>query len=127
MLRCPFCNVYRTRIWIETESAIALPDASPIADGHTLVVPRKHVSTIYQLAIPEQTAIWKLVGEVRKRLLTGLKPDGFSIGFTDTLQDEGRPDIHAAVHIVPRRDGDSTELRGGIEWVTDDRLSDWKR
>lgn len=123
---CPFCSVEPARLWLESEHAIAIPDAFPVADGHTLIIPRKHVSTIYELTIPEQKAIWELVGEVRQRLLTGLKPDGFSIGFTDTL-DDGRPNLHAAVHIVPRRHGDRTELRAGIEWVTDDRLSDWKR
>ena len=53
---------------LETEHAIAVRDAFPIADGHTLVVPRKHVMTIYQLTIPEQKAVWELVGQVRERL-----------------------------------------------------------
>jgi hypothetical protein len=51
-------------------------DAYPVADGHTLIVPRKHVSTIYELSDAERKALWKLVGEVRERLLTGLRPDG---------------------------------------------------
>ena len=40
-------NCKRARVWIENEHAIAVPDAFPVADGHTLVVPRKHVMTIY--------------------------------------------------------------------------------
>ena len=94
---CPFCPVPRDRIWIETEHAIAFADAYPVADGHTLVIPRKHVVTIYELTIPEQTAIWELVGEVRERLLTGLKPDGFNIGFNDGLA-AGQTVMHAHVH-----------------------------
>jgi len=69
------------RIWIETEHAIAFADAESIVDGHVIVAPRKHVSTIHQLSIPEQKAIWKLVAEVRERLLSGLKPDSFAIRF----------------------------------------------
>jgi hypothetical protein len=38
---CPFCSVERGRICLETEHAFALPAASPAADGHTLVVPRR--------------------------------------------------------------------------------------
>jgi diadenosine tetraphosphate (Ap4A) HIT family hydrolase len=68
---CPFCAVTSERIWIETEHAIAIPDAFPVTDGHTLVVPRRHVSTIYELSIPEQKAIWDLVAEVRRQLLRG--------------------------------------------------------
>src|SRR6476646_5396309 len=77
---CPFCNVGADRIWIENEHAIAFPDAFRVTDGHILVVPRKHVSSTHELEMDEQQAIWKLAGEVRQRLLTGLKPpDGFNI------------------------------------------------
>jgi diadenosine tetraphosphate (Ap4A) HIT family hydrolase len=103
----------RTRIWIETELALAIPDAFPVAEGHTLVVPRKHVSTIYELTIPEQAALWELVGEVRARLLAGLKPDGFNIGFNDGLA-AGQTVAHAHVHVIPRREGDVPDPRGGI-------------
>jgi diadenosine tetraphosphate (Ap4A) HIT family hydrolase len=118
---CPFCAVDPRCIWVESEHAVAVPDACPLADGHTVVVPRKHVSTIYELTILEQHAVWDLVGEVRKRLLTGLTPDGFSIGFSDAIPD-GVTAGHAAVHVVPRRHGDSPELPDNIEWVTDDRV-----
>jgi diadenosine tetraphosphate (Ap4A) HIT family hydrolase len=118
---CPFCSVERTRIWIQTEYAIAFANAYPVVDGHTLIVPRKHVSTIYELTIPEQKAIWELVGEVRQRLLTGLTPARFSMGFTDTTKDGGSS-AHAAVHLVPRRRGDRIKLPDGIEWVADDPL-----
>ena len=65
-----------------------------------LVVPRKHVSSTYALEMDEQQAIWKLVGEVRQRLLTGLKPpDGFNIGFNDGLA-AGQTVQHAHVHII---------------------------
>src|SRR6516225_4945174 len=99
---CRFCTVPPDRIWIATEHALAIADEFPVADGHTLVVPRKHVSTIYELAIPVQQAIWELVANVRQRLLTGLKPDGFNIGFNDGLA-AGQTIQHAHVHVIPRR------------------------
>jgi diadenosine tetraphosphate (Ap4A) HIT family hydrolase len=123
---CPFCAVEPGRIWLESEHALAVPAAHPVADGHMVVVPRKHVSTIYELTMPEQQALWDLVGEVRQRLLTGLMPDGFSIGFNDTMHDGVSAD-HAAVHVVPRRRGDSPELPDGVEWVTDDHVAAWKK
>ncbi len=75
-----------------------------------LVAPRKHVGTIYELNMAEQKAIWELVGEVRERLLIGLKPDGFHIGFEDALA--GLNGVaHAHVHIVPRANGDPPDPR----------------
>jgi diadenosine tetraphosphate (Ap4A) HIT family hydrolase len=77
---CPFCSIDRHRIWIESEYAIALPDTFTVTEGHTLVVPRKHVGSIYELSGLEQMAIWELVADVRQRLLTRSHPDGFNIG-----------------------------------------------
>jgi diadenosine tetraphosphate (Ap4A) HIT family hydrolase len=89
-LSCPFCSFPPDRLWIETEHAVAVPDAFPVTEGHTLVVPRMHVTTINELAAAEQKAMWALVAEVRERLLAALKPDGFNIGFT-TGSPPGRP------------------------------------
>ena len=121
---CPFCSIEPSRAWLETEYAVALPDAFPVADGHTLVVPRKHVRTIYELTMPEQIEIWDLVGRVRKRLITDLKPDGFNIGLNDGLA-AGQTVEHAHVHLIPRRRGDVTDPRGGIRWVLADKARYW--
>jgi len=58
-----------SRKWIENEHAIAFADAFPVTDGHTLVIPRRHVSSIYELSAEEQSAVWDLVAEVRHVLL----------------------------------------------------------
>jgi diadenosine tetraphosphate (Ap4A) HIT family hydrolase len=121
---CPFCKIEPGRIWIETEDAIALPDAYPVADGHTLVVSRKHACTMCELTVPEQKAIWTLVGQVRERLVTGLKPDGFNIGFNDGIA-AGQTVLHAHVHIIPRRHGDVPDPRGGVRWVIAENAPYW--
>jgi len=121
---CPFCSIEPARVWLENEYAIALPDAYPVADGHTLVVPRKHVTTIYELTTREQNAIWDLVGRVRERLITTSKPDGFNIGLNDGVA-AGQTVEHAHIHVIPRRRGDVTEPRGGIRWVIAAKARYW--
>jgi diadenosine tetraphosphate (Ap4A) HIT family hydrolase len=76
----PFCSLQPSRKWIENEYAIAFPDAHSITNGHALVIPAKHVRSIYELTVEEQSAGWVPVAEVRERLLTRLRPDGFNIG-----------------------------------------------
>jgi len=105
---------------------VAVPDAHPVTEGHTLVVPRKRVTTIYLLNAAEQNAIWALVAEVRERLLTGLKPDGFNIGFNDGLA-AGQTVAHAHVHVIPLWNGDVPDPRGGIRWVIADTAPYWKK
>jgi diadenosine tetraphosphate (Ap4A) HIT family hydrolase len=87
--------------------AVALPDGFPVATGHMLVV-RKHVRMIYELTIPEQKAISEPVGRVRERLLTGMRPDGFNIGFNDGPT-AGQTVPHA--RIIPRLQGDVPDCR----------------
>jgi diadenosine tetraphosphate (Ap4A) HIT family hydrolase len=123
---CPFCTIATDRLWIETEHAIAFPDAFPVAEGHSLVVPRQHVASIYELAAPEQNAIWELVGEVRRRLLATRNPDGFNIGLNDGLA-AGQTVPHAHLHIIPRWNGDVPDPRGGIRWVIANKAAYWKR
>ncbi len=123
---CHLCSIPPGQAWIETDHAVAIADPNPVCDGHAVVGPRAHVNNIYALTMPEQRAVWDVVTQVRERLLTGLKPDGFSIGFTDSLEGPGAA-AHVHVHVVPRRRDDSLELRDGIEWVTDDELLAWRR
>jgi diadenosine tetraphosphate (Ap4A) HIT family hydrolase len=123
---CPFCDSGPDRIWIANEHAIAFPDAYPVTKGHTLVAPHKHVSSIYELTIPEQRCIWDLVAEVRQRLLTELQPDGFNIGVNDGLA-AGQTVAHAHVHVIPRRKGDVPDPRGGIRWVVADNAPYWNK
>jgi len=123
---CPFCSLDPSREWIENEHAIAFADAYPVTDGHTLVIPRKHVASIYELNADEQAAVWSLVAQVRERLLTGMKPDAFNIGVNDGLA-AGQTVEHAHVHVIPRRKGDVTDPRGGIRWIIDDKANYWDK
>ena len=110
---CPFCSVAAERIWIENQYAIAFRDALAVTDGHVPIVPRKHVSSTYELEMDEQQAIWKLVAKVRQRLVTGLKPpDGFNIGFNGGLA-AGQKVQHAQ--------------RGGIRWVVANNAPYWNK
>lgn len=123
---CQFCSLPPERLWIETEHAVALPDAFPLTEGHTLVIPRKHVANIYELPAPEQHAVWEVVSEIRERLRVRLKPDGFNIGLNDGIA-AGQTVMHAHVHVIPRRSGDVPDPRGGIRWMIPDRAPYWKR
>ena len=76
--------------------------------------------------MPEQKVIWELVGRVRERLLVEYKPDGFNIGFNDGLA-AGQTVSHAHVHIIPRRQGDVADPRGGIRWVIAENARYWSK
>ena len=125
MSECPFCAAGE-RKWLKNDAAIAFPGAYPLTEGHTLVVPRVHVSSLYELNIEQQSSVWELVAEVRQRLLVGLKPDAFNIGVNDGLA-AGQTIDHAHVHVIPRWNGDVADPRGGIRWILDDKADYWSK
>jgi diadenosine tetraphosphate (Ap4A) HIT family hydrolase len=113
---CPFCHLEKSRIHLESEFSVAFFDAFPVAAGHMLVVPRRHVISFFDLPEAEQTAVWKLVAKVRSKLMAELKPNGFNIGLNDGLA-AGQTVMHAHIHVIPRRKGDVADPRGGVRWI----------
>jgi diadenosine tetraphosphate (Ap4A) HIT family hydrolase len=43
-------------------------DGHPVSEGHTLVVPHRHVGSIFELGGEEQASIWNLVADTRNRI-----------------------------------------------------------
>ena len=65
---CPFCRLNSSGGLTEANAhAVAFADAYPVAAGHTLVVPRRHVVSVFDLAAEEYAALWALVAQVRAR------------------------------------------------------------
>lgn len=47
---------------------LAVTDGFPVSQGHTLVFPRRHVASLFDLRDDERAAIWAMVGEIRSEL-----------------------------------------------------------
>jgi diadenosine tetraphosphate (Ap4A) HIT family hydrolase len=122
--RCPFCHLEKSRITLEDDCSAAFPDAYPVADGHMLVVPKRHVASLFDLPDEEREALWRLVALVRAKLASELRPDGFNIGVNDGLA-AGQTVLHAHVHVIPRRAGDVADPRGGVRWVVPAKARYW--
>lgn len=122
--QCPFCHLEKPRIRLENDSAAAFLDAYPVAEGHILVVPKRHVASLFDLFEEEQAEIWTLVARVRAKLMDEHKLDGFNIGVNDGLA-AGQTVLHAHVHVIPRRTGDVADPRGGVRWIIPSKAQYW--
>ncbi len=123
---CPFCDPETGRVRLGTEAGLALDDLFPVAEGHTLVVPRRHVRTIYDLPEADQAGLWELVRTVRDDLVEDLRPDGFTIGLNEGSA-AGQSVDHAHIHVIPRFLGDVPDPTGGIRAIFPDRARYWER
>src|SRR5262249_32282749 len=121
---CPFCRLDTDRIRAESAFAVACPDGFPVAQGHTLVLPKRHVASLFDLPDAEQAAVWQLVARMRALLLAEFEPDGFTVGLNDGPA-AGQTVLHAHVHVIPRRYGDVADPRGGVRWGLPAKAADW--
>jgi diadenosine tetraphosphate (Ap4A) HIT family hydrolase len=106
-------------------AAASFPDAFPVAPGHTLVVPTRHVTDFFELSADEQQGVWQRVSEVRRRLAQEFAPAGYNVGL-NARSAAGQTVPQAHVHVIPRYDGDVSDPRGGVRWVIPGRAAWWE-
>ena len=112
---CIFCQLDRP-VLLESELARAFYDAYPVSPGHTLIVPQRHVRTIFDTTPEEYAACFALAREVRDLLIQQHAPQGFNLGANCELAG-GQSVWHAHLHLIPRYHGDVEDPKGGVRNV----------
>jgi diadenosine tetraphosphate (Ap4A) HIT family hydrolase len=114
---CPFCELPPERVVSQNSLAVAFYDRFPVTPLHTLVIPRRHAITWFDLYEPERRSIGLLLDTARAvALQRDPSVTGFNIGM-DSGEDAGQTIFHAHVHLIPRRRGDVENPRGGVRGV----------
>ena len=98
---------------VENDHAFAVYDKYPVAEGHTLVIPKKEIADLFELEDEEYHACFDLVKQVRKILIDVYQPHGFNVGINNSPV-AGQTIPHAHIHVIPRYKGDVKNPRGGI-------------
>ena len=96
----------------EDDHVLAFLDISPIARGHTLVIPKEPAATLDQLSDEAAAAIGRVLPRIARAVLAATGATAFNV-----LQNNG-PDAHQAVfhvhfHIIPKH-ADGSGL--GVGW-----------
>jgi diadenosine tetraphosphate (Ap4A) HIT family hydrolase len=117
-MKCIFCEINKTksRIILENSHTFAISDQYPVSQGHTLIILKRHVPSIFEASSEEISAIFDLTNRVQKLLSKQYNPDGYNVGFND-LKAAGQSISHCHMHIIPRYQGDVENPRGGIRGV----------
>src|SRR5262249_8893755 len=76
---CIFCHLNRS-ILAETKLSLACLDSFPVSKGHTLVIPKRHVVSLWEMTIEEYTDAFALVRQVKGVLQEQFHPQGFNVG-----------------------------------------------
>lgn len=121
---CPFCTLQPHRVLAESELAVAYADGFPVSPGHTVVIPRRHVATLFEATSAEQVALLEMLARAKDVVERHHQPDGYNIGINQG-QAGGQSVPHLHIHLIPRYRGDKEDPRGGIRWILPDKAKYW--
>ena len=114
---CIFCELSSDRVLTSNALAVAVEDNYPVTRLHALIIPKRHTTSFFDLFEPERRAINQLLDELRIALIKrDASVTGFNVGINigDTA---GQTIGHAHVHLIPRRQGDVQDPKGGVRGV----------
>ncbi len=125
MADCIFCKIVAgeipcTKVY-EDDLCLAFMDIGPLADGHTLLIPKTHYEFLHEMPAEEAAHLGKHLPVLAKAVQEAMGAEGLNV-----LQNNGRisgqavPHVH--VHFIPRDRGDGLGYRWPAQEADFDRL-----
>lgn len=121
---CPFCSLPAGRIAEENEHAVLILDGYPVSPGHSLVIPKRHIGSFFEVMASERAALFALLDQAKERIARQHRPDGYNIGINDGPA-AGQTVPHLHIHLIPRYKGDQADPRGGVRRVIPEKADYW--
>lgn len=107
-MECLFCNIdflNKNKIF-ETNNWIAIYDGYPVSLGHSLIIPKKHISSIFEISDTNLIVeLHNCLSNLKDFLIKKYSPKGFNIGINDGKY-AGQTIPHLHIHIIPRYEND---------------------
>jgi histidine triad (HIT) family protein len=109
MVDCIFCSIVDGdipgRIVYEDEETLAFLDANPLAEGHTLVIPKSHYERVNDLPADVAGAIGQAIATIAPAIEDAVDAPATTIAYNNG-EAAGQEVPHVHAHIVPRFSGD---------------------
>jgi histidine triad (HIT) family protein len=104
---CLFCKILDgdipADIVYESETAIAFRDINPQAPTHVLIIPRKHIATINEIAEEDQALIGSLYSAAREiAAAEGIAEEGYR-AVMNCNEGAGQTVFHIHLHLLGGR------------------------
>ena len=88
-------------------------DGFPVTDLHTLVIPKRHAETYFDLYQPELNSCNRMIQKFKEQI----EKEDESVKGINNGEVAGQTIFHCHVHLIPRREGDVEDPRGGVRGV----------
>lgn len=125
---CPFCGISKgvidREIIASNDLAFCIADGYPVSDGHTLIIPKRHVGSFFEITEDERAALFSLLDQAKAYLDQHYKPASYNIGINDGPA-AGQTVPHLHIHLIPRYEQVNADPRGGVRWVVPEKADYW--
>ena len=121
---CPFCTLPAGRIIGQNDHALWIFDGFPISPGHALIIPKRHIGSLFEASEAERSALFALLAAARNEVAEERQPDAYNIGINDGPA-AGQTVPHLHIHLIPRYAGDQQDPRGGVRWIIPEKADYW--
>lgn len=112
---CVFCQIVSgaqpCHKVLETDHVLAIMDIYPSCDGHTLVMPKDHCESVFDISESAMQAVALAVRRIAAGIRAALEPDGMVVSQLNGPA-AGQTVMHYHVHVVPRNEGERRRLHG---------------
>jgi ATP adenylyltransferase len=117
MENCLFCDFDNPELIEEGEYCYSRRDGYPVSQYHTLIIPKRHVASYFDLEEYEVVDMHKMLNKMRVRIEEWDETvSGFNVG-VNVGKDAGQSIFHVHMHLMPRRKGDIDNPQGGVRGV----------
>jgi histidine triad (HIT) family protein len=109
---CIFCKIVRGDIpsykVYEDNDVLAFLDITQVTKGHTLVIPKQHVSDVFELSNELAAKIFSAIPLISNQLNEALQPIGLNI--VNNNKEPLQSVFHFHIHLIPRYPSDTFTL-----------------
>ncbi|MGD9505770.1 MAG: HIT family protein [Syntrophobacteraceae bacterium] len=109
MTHCIFCRIIRGEIpsmkVYEDELVFSFVDINPITPGHTLVVPKRHYATLFDMPQEDLHACSEAIRNIGQAIHKAMGAEGLNL-LQNNFRAAGQLVDHAHFHLIPRFEGD---------------------
>ncbi len=113
---CVFCKIIAGQspaaIVYHDDNTSAFMDIYPVAKGHILVVPKRHVVGLFDITPEECANTMRAAVMVANAIRESLKPDGLNL-WQSTGRAANQSVFHFHIHLIPRWYGDGLNAPHG--------------
>lgn len=114
----------QSRVIDSSPQGLVVRDAFPISPGHTLIIPRRHVGSFFDLEGDELADLLGLLERAKAVADKEFNPQAYNIGINDGPA-AGQTVPHLHIHLIPRYQGDRPDPRGGVRWIIPEKADYW--